>query len=566
MENYVIWLLIEVNLIGGTIFGFPGLFNILSQSGIYGDMNNCSALSNALTLGIILLEIPSMIIGPVIDRFGCRFVKLIAIIFHIIGWLALALVAPGRNSFLYVHTVFSSLAGIIVLLTAYTSSDYFSKSRAFVSALFAGACTSATMWYSIFQVSIDAGKITLQQLPYIWTSFGVLMLISSFVFLDWRFPILNLPYQFDTKLGKKTVLPRIIAGEDQSSNNSEIDKMKWHTRVLKRKGVWYYLTSPLYLLVVLFLSILLLPGIFLAVTWYPWVYYITKQDTILTNKYTFAFNLSTVAAIIICPLNGFLLGLKADRSKKQKLFNILLMQTVLWLINIVACIVCMFPRKSMIIPALVINCFARATIVGGSQAVVATFFPSEYIGTLTGVIWTSVGVITTVQYSLVRLTDDIPRSWRLDEEVALAHLDYLGIKLDKLTQTQSAYIDVHPDVRTIITDDHITAILDKLGSSRIALTTEPSSTPFIIEKSTFTNQTSFISPFQTKRLPINPDIVAPDGSLVRNLLTTIGGSMAQFDLLPGMTSNAVEHRSVHRAEQTFPSHIRVLSALYDIYS
>ncbi|CAF4292833.1 unnamed protein product, partial [Rotaria sordida] len=28
-------------------------------------------------------------------------------------------------------------------------------------------------------------------------------------------------------------------------------------------------------------------------------------------------------------------------------------------------------QKSMIIPALGINCFARATIVGGSQAVVA---------------------------------------------------------------------------------------------------------------------------------------------------------------------------------------------------
>ncbi|CAF4994978.1 unnamed protein product [Rotaria sp. Silwood1] len=33
----------------------------------------------------------------------------------------------------------------------------------------------------------------------------------------------------------------------------------------------------------------------------------------------------------------------------------------------------------------------------------------------------------------------------LDEEVAMAHLEYLGIKLDKLTPTQSAYIDVHPD-------------------------------------------------------------------------------------------------------------------------
>ncbi|CAF1274177.1 unnamed protein product [Rotaria sp. Silwood1] len=422
----VIWLLIEVNLFGGTIFGFSALFEILPQYNIYGDRNNCSSSSstesdesscrryqtrhyqNALTLGIILFEIPSLIIGPLIDRFGCRFVKLISIILHIIGWLALAFIAPGRDSLLYVHTAFSSLSGSMILLTAYSSSGYFTKSRAFVSALFAGSCTSATMWYSIFQVLIDARKITLQQLSYIWLSFGVLLLISSFLYVDWTFPILNLPYQFDTKLEEKKVSSINV----KSKSINEIDKMKWYIRILKRKGVWYYLTSPLYILVVLFLSVLLLPGIFLSVTWYPWVYYITKQDKILTNKYTLAYNLSTIAAIIICPINGFLLGFKADRSRKNKLFNISLMQTISWLLNIVACIVCMFVRTSMIIPALVINCIGRATIVGGSQAVVATFFPSEYIGTLSGVMWTLVGVIATVQYGLVQLTDDITRSWR----------------------------------------------------------------------------------------------------------------------------------------------------------
>ncbi|CAF1550558.1 unnamed protein product, partial [Rotaria sordida] len=75
-----------VNLIGGTIFGFPALFKTLPQYGIYGDQNNCSSSSssssssslinrteieirelscevhqtrqyqNALTLGIILFE------------------------------------------------------------------------------------------------------------------------------------------------------------------------------------------------------------------------------------------------------------------------------------------------------------------------------------------------------------------------------------------------------------------------------------------------------------------------------------------------------------------------------
>ncbi|CAF1089917.1 unnamed protein product [Adineta steineri] len=101
-----------------------------------------------------------------------------------------------------------------------------------------------------------------------------------------------------------------------------------------------------------------------------------------------------------------------------------------------------------------------------------------------------------------------------------------------------------------------------LGSSATNFTTEipPSSTtievsfssfttdlssPFTITTSASSNQSYAIPLFQTKRLPINPDIVAPDGSLVRNLLSTNGGSMAQFDLPPGMISNAVEHRNVY---------------------
>lgn len=50
------------------------------------------------------------------------------------------------------------------------------------------------------QVLIDNNKLTLSQLSYIWMSFGVLMFFSSFFFLDWKFPILNLGYSFDTTL------------------------------------------------------------------------------------------------------------------------------------------------------------------------------------------------------------------------------------------------------------------------------------------------------------------------------------------------------------------------------
>jgi mannose-6-phosphate isomerase-like protein (cupin superfamily) len=50
--------------------------------------------------------------------------------------------------------------------------------------------------------------------------------------------------------------------------------------------------------------------------------------------------------------------------------------------------------------------------------------------------------------------------------------------------------------------------------------------------------------FQTKRLPVAPDAVAPDGSDVRVLLALEGGSLAHFELPPGKTSIAVAHRTV----------------------
>lgn len=50
--------------------------------------------------------------------------------------------------------------------------------------------------------------------------------------------------------------------------------------------------------------------------------------------------------------------------------------------------------------------------------------------------------------------------------------------------------------------------------------------------------------FNTKLLPDQPDVTAPDGSDVRILLALQGGSMAHFQLAAGYISRAVAHRTV----------------------
>ena len=63
-------------------------------------------------------------------------------------------------------------------------------------------------YFFYIKVSIDNNVLTLAQLSYIWLSFGVFMFLSSFFFLDWKFPLLNLPYKFDTKF-EKVSMPKI---------------------------------------------------------------------------------------------------------------------------------------------------------------------------------------------------------------------------------------------------------------------------------------------------------------------------------------------------------------------
>lgn len=53
-----------------------------------------------------------------------------------------------------------------------------------------------------------------------------------------------------------------------------------------------------------------------------------------------------------------------------------------------------------------------------------------------------------------------------------------------------------------------------------------------------------MSEFLTKRLPVDKDDIAPDGSDVRILLGLDCGGMAHFELAPDKTSRAVAHHTI----------------------
>ncbi|CAF3511626.1 unnamed protein product [Rotaria sp. Silwood1] len=297
----LIWIVIEVNLVAGNIFGFGSLFSVLPQYGIY--ESRCKIISEkiisndtktitkdcrgqideyqfAFALGIGFYNLPAVVVGVIIYIFGPRTVKIIAIIFHLISWLSLAFLAPGYDWLILSHTIFSALAGICVLLSSFAISANFTKTRGLVTALISGAQIGGSVWK----------WISLSTLGFIWASFSILMFGSAIFFLDWH-----------VKCGSASNKTKSSTTEDVTINTSE-------------DSLAQYLTNPIFVVVTLFLSCLLLTVAYLPVIWFPWVMHLTGYNLNLANHFTFLFNMSAILCIFIAPICGLIIDYKAARE------------------------------------------------------------------------------------------------------------------------------------------------------------------------------------------------------------------------------------------------------------
>ncbi|UJR36912.1 hypothetical protein I4U23_029625 [Adineta vaga] len=225
----LVWILIECSLVSGNIFGFASLFSVLPRYHIY--EFRCKLLSEkiisndtktitkdchaqideyqlAFALGIGFFNLPAVVIGVFGDFFGPRSLKLVGIVFHLISWISLALVAPGYDWLILLHTIFSSLAGMCVLLSSFAISANFTKTRGLVTSLISGAQNTGC--------------------------------ICAMFFLDWRFACV------DTSTKTKSTI-------DEVEISSSQDTLARH------------LTNPIFVVVTLFISCLLLTVSFLPV-------------------------------------------------------------------------------------------------------------------------------------------------------------------------------------------------------------------------------------------------------------------------------------------------------------
>jgi hypothetical protein len=58
------------------------------------------------------------------------------------------------------------------------------------------------------------------------------------------------------------------------------------------------------------------------------------------------------------------------------------------------------------------DCF-RPFLLDTAVIIWSISFPSSCVGTLSGMMWTIVGAVTFLQYALIKVTDDVSKSWQV---------------------------------------------------------------------------------------------------------------------------------------------------------
>ena len=123
------------------------------------------------------------------------------------------------------------------------------------------------------------------------------MLGSAIFFFDWRFGC----------------LPSLLAPKKTRADRPS------GTNTAGRDSLVRHVKDPLFIVVTLFLSFLLLAIGYLPVTWFPWLMYLTGGDVKQSNRYTLWYNMSAILGFIIAPACGWIIDYKANRGNRMLL-------------------------------------------------------------------------------------------------------------------------------------------------------------------------------------------------------------------------------------------------------
>ncbi|XP_071944940.1 uncharacterized protein [Antedon mediterranea] len=443
--------LVDSFILGGPAYGWPSLVFVLRDRGYFSDLcvnsdqansgNNSSFDQNiesryptcteqdarlqlVFIIGIFGHQSGALIFGFIYDKFGTRIARIISSTLILLACLIFAFSGPSTSNltFIALHLLATGSSNLIV--TNIQVGNIFGNRRSTVIGLISGACGSSAVIMVFIQIAYNAGISMMASFSFL-AGLTVFFTINTVLLPKYKFPW-PVPTDLENRMQVATMYGGTNANEFNASGSDPATISKNDTLWVdvNYKTRLSCLSSPMYLLFLMWFSIIQLIHLFYLGTVNPRLQQLTGDSTEAISTYSSIYTVlySTIIAF------AWLCGAVVDRNKikvskvrnndsnnqihriRSHFDDLQDFIPALIITNLVTAFfnVCsMIPILKLQILTFILQVMGRTFLYVIIAAFLALAFPAKYCGSVFGICSFVSAWISLLQYPLLKMVQNV---------------------------------------------------------------------------------------------------------------------------------------------------------------
>ncbi|XP_033994150.1 solute carrier family 43 member 3b [Trematomus bernacchii] len=421
--------LVECLCFAGAVFGWASLVFVLKTEGYFSSLCvnttgvnatqvlDCSGqdeqFSLVFTTASFLNNFLTLPNGFLFDRFGTTVARLLGTCLYTLGSLMLALSTAAFSNLLYPAISLVAVGGILFLMTNMQVGNLFGARRSTIITLYNGAFDSSSALFLVIKLLHEAG-VSLRASFFFLCACSVLHLLRTFFLLPRKHIPYPLPdeYTYGITCGKSKALSLEQTQDYGNAHKTREETLNTDDPVKQEKSFRECLMSRLFVLHLLWLSVMQLRHYLFIGTLNPMLQRLTEGEPSLVSRYINAFAITQLCGVLCAPWNGLIFDRHkgkpraAGESEQEADLRASILSLFLTALQCVLFSVCAAtPYLPLQYLTFILQVLNRSFLYGGNAAFLSVAFPSCHFGKLYGLVMALSAVFSVLQYPFFALVN-----------------------------------------------------------------------------------------------------------------------------------------------------------------
>ncbi|XP_053735453.1 equilibrative nucleobase transporter 1-like [Synchiropus splendidus] len=430
--------LVECLCFAGVIFGWAALVFVLKSEGYF--ESSCVNITSAngtqtldcraqdeqfslvFTIASSLNSFFTLPCGIFFDRFGTLVTRICAICVYTGGMLMVGLSSPVLAILLFPAMCCIAIGGVLILISNIQVGNLFGPRRFTVITLYNGAFDSSAALFFVLKLIHESG-ISLHHLFLFVAACSVIPLLRTFFLLPRHFIPHPLPENYTFRSPCSARKSQTAEQLKEEPAVPEIPEKTFRECVLSR----------LFLLHIIWLSVMQLRHLLFIGTLNPMLLRLTEGEPSLVSEYINAFSITQMCGVLCAPWNGLIMDRHKGKPRAEGMSEQEADLNSSWLSLLLTALQCLLFSLCASIPSLplqyltfILQVLNRSFLYGGNAAFLSVAFPSYHFGKLFGLVMSVSTVVSLLQYPCFTIVEDVLGGEPLYVNIGLTVLSLLA--------------------------------------------------------------------------------------------------------------------------------------------